>query len=121
MASPKLRAGITQEKWEQELHSARGPEGKIVSRKVKKSNYQSTPSGREFVTIWYTTAFQNGKSVNERVWTGLEEDGRWRVVGYDITPGSPDLRNIFMALLLFLVVIAVWFMELRPKREAPER
>jgi uncharacterized protein DUF4019 len=120
-ASPRLQAGATQQKWEEGLHAAREPEGKIISRKVKKSHYQSTPPGRESVMIWYETSFQNRESADERLWTRLDDDGRWRVTGYLITASSPDLRNRLMALLLFLVIIGVWFMELRPRREAPER
>jgi len=120
-ASEKLQAAIIQKTWEQLLHSDREPEGNITSRKVKNSTYQSTLPDNEDVVIWYETSFQKMQSAVERVWTRLDEDGQWRVTGYVITAGSPDLRSILMALLLFLVIISVWLMELKPKRDAAEQ
>lgn len=118
-ASPRLRASVTQKKWEQGLHSDREPEGKIISRKIKRSIYRSDPPDGKHVVIWYQTSFQNRKSAVERVWTRLDKDGQWRVTGYAITAGAPDLRSILMALLLLLIIISVWYMELKPKRGLP--
>jgi len=117
-ASNTLRAGTTMKQWEQILHSDREPEGGIISRKVKSSTYRSTPPDGKQVELWYETSFQNRKHAVERIWARLDKNGEWRVTGYAITAGEPDLWNILMALLLFLIVISAWYMELKPKRDA---
>jgi len=119
-ASNILKAGTNQKHWEQVLHSDREPEGKIISRKVKSSTYRSIPPDGKQVELWYETSFQNRKHAVERVWVRLDKNGEWRVMGYAITAGAPDLPNIAMALLLFLIVISVWYMELKPKYAVPQ-
>jgi len=120
-ASETFKSAVTQAKWEQMVRPVREPLGKILSRKVKSSALRPTPLDSKSVRIiWYDTSFQNGNYTIERVLTRLDKDGRWRVTGYVMTAGSPDLKSILMALLLLLVIIVVWYWELKPKRGALE-
>jgi len=86
-AAGYFKAAVSQEKWEQSLQAVRTPLGKIISRKVKTKNYQTTLPGApdgEYVIIQFQTSFQNKKSAIETVTPMLDKDGHWRVSGYFI-------------------------------------
>jgi len=120
-ASDVFKAGISRETWVQTLHSDREPEGRIISRKIAGRRFEPSPPDNRSVMIWYDTSFQNRQRAVERLWTRLDKDDQWRVTGYVITAASPDRRSMLMALLLMLIIIAVWFMELKLKRDAAEQ
>lgn len=86
-AAELFRNAITPEKWQQSLHAARDPLGKLLSRKVISANYTKTLPGApdgEYVVIRYESSFEHKQSAIETVTSMLERDGKWRVSGYFI-------------------------------------
>ena len=115
-AATRFKASVPQEKWVQLVQPVRDPLGKIISRKVYAKTGRSTLPGasdQKFIVVRFVSDFQNMNAADEVVTLRLTKDGQWRTTGYWITPGSPERRNIVMALLLVFVVSAVWFMELK--------
>jgi predicted SnoaL-like aldol condensation-catalyzing enzyme len=63
------------------------PLGKVISRKLKTTSYQTTLPGApdgQYVVIQFETSFQNKKSASEIVTPMVDKDGKWRVSGYYI-------------------------------------
>ncbi len=84
-AAEYFKNAVAQDQWEQSLQSVRTPLGKVISRKVKSSSYQTTLPGApdgQYVVIQFETSFQNKKSAIETVTPMFDKDGRWRVSGY---------------------------------------
>ena len=84
-ASTLFREQVTEEKWRASLASARGPFGKMVSRKLSSARYTTTLPGApdgEYVIIRYATSFENKKEGIETVTPVKDRDGAWRVSGY---------------------------------------
>jgi hypothetical protein len=69
------------------MKTVRGPLGKIVTRKLKGSQYMTSmpsfPDG-EYVVIQFETSFENKDTAVETVTPMLDKDGTWRVSGYYI-------------------------------------
>jgi hypothetical protein len=86
-AAELFRNAITSEKWQQSLHAARDPLGKLTSRKLVSATYTKTlpgvPDG-DYVVIRYESSFEHKQSAIETVTPMLERDGKWRVSGYFI-------------------------------------
>lgn len=84
-ASSLFREQVTEEKWRASLASARGPFGKMVSRKLSSARYTTTlpgaPDGK-YVIIRYATSFENKREGIETVTPTKDTDGAWRVSGY---------------------------------------
>jgi hypothetical protein len=82
-----FKNAITKEQWQQSMRSFRKPLGRLISRKVQSTAYQTSlpgaPDGK-YVVITFETAFENKKSAVETVTPMLEKDGTWRVSGYFI-------------------------------------
>jgi hypothetical protein len=115
-AATSFKTSVPQDKWVQLVQPIRDPLGKVISRKINARTYRSTLPGapdQEFIVIRFVSDFQNMTAADEVVRLSRSKDGQWRMTGYWINQGSPDRRNIVMALLLFFVIIAVWFMELK--------
>jgi hypothetical protein len=86
-AAQLFKNAITKEQWETQLQAARQPLGKLVSRKVKSTQYAESLPGApdgEYVGIQYETSFEKKKSAIETVTPMLDPDGDWRVSGYFI-------------------------------------
>lgn len=84
-AASFFQSKVTKEDWIRQVGAARGPFGKIVSRRLKSAQYTtslpSAPDG-QYVVIQYDTSFENKQSAQELIVTMLDKDGQWRVSGY---------------------------------------
>jgi hypothetical protein len=86
-ASALFRNAVKQDQWEQAMVSSRNPLGKLISRKVSKTSFQTSLPGApdgQYVVVQFETSFENKKSAVETVTPMLEKDGSWRVSGYYI-------------------------------------
>lgn len=86
-AAAYFRGALTKEKWEQTLEGVRPPFGKVLSRKVKHTQYATSLPGApdgEYVVIQFETSFANKSDAVETVTPMKDEDGKWRVSGYFI-------------------------------------
>jgi len=86
-AAEYVKALVSKEIWQNSIQGARGPLGKVVSRKLKSKHYTASvpgaPHGR-YVIIQYKTSFENKDSAIETVTPMLQKDGKWKVSGYYI-------------------------------------
>ncbi|HWR16592.1 MAG TPA: DUF4019 domain-containing protein [Terriglobales bacterium] len=86
-AASIFKNAITKEQWKKAVTTARGPLGKLVSRKLKSAQFTTelpgAPDGK-YVVIQYETSFENKKSAVETITPMLDKDGQWRVSGYFI-------------------------------------
>jgi hypothetical protein len=85
-AASMFKAAITKDDWMQKAKAARGPLGKVVSRKLKAAQYRTQlpglPDG-QYVIIQYETSFENKQSAVETIVPMLDKkDEQWRVSGY---------------------------------------
>ncbi len=84
-ASSLFQSKVTEEQWKTAARNARGPYGKVLSRKLKSARFERTlpyaPDG-EYVVIQYETSFENKKDGVETVTPMKEKDGVWKVSGY---------------------------------------
>jgi hypothetical protein len=86
-AASIFKLAITKEDWLQKVRAARGPLGKVISRKLKRAQYETSLPGApdgEYVVIQYDTSFENKRSAVETITPTLDKDGQWRVSGYFI-------------------------------------
>jgi len=86
-ASSQFKAAVDKPAWEKALRSARGPLGKLVSRKLVSRQLTHTLPGAPdgtYVVLSYQAQFENKKSAVETITPMLDSDGRWRVSGYFI-------------------------------------
>lgn len=84
-AAPLFKGAITRERWAEAARAARGPLGRLVSRKLSSARYAESlpgaPDGK-YVVIQYATRFDNKRSAVETVTPMLDPDGVWRVSGH---------------------------------------
>jgi hypothetical protein len=86
-SSEYFKQAVKQDQWEQAVQAARGPLGKLISRKIKSATYTSSLPGApdgQYVVIQFNTSFENKKSGIETVTPMIDKDGKWRVSGYYI-------------------------------------
>jgi hypothetical protein len=86
-AAPLFKQQVTAAQWESAVRSARGPLGKLQSRRLKSAQYERTLPGApdgEYVVVQFDTAFENKKAAIETVTPMKDKDGQWRVAGYFI-------------------------------------
>jgi hypothetical protein len=86
-ASAYFRGALTEKGWVDALNGARKPLGKLVSRKLAKSqNAQSLPGAPDgnYVVMQFDTSFENKKSAVETVTFMQEKDDEWKAAGYYI-------------------------------------
>jgi hypothetical protein len=86
-AAKLFKGAVTKDQWKQALAGARGPLGKLVSRKLKSRDYmEKVPGGPDgkYVVIQYDTVFEKKASAVETVTPMADPDGVWRVSGYYI-------------------------------------
>jgi len=77
---------VARDMWKDALGAARGPLGKLVSRRLKSAESRTSPPGApdgKYVIIQYDTSFEK-KSIVETVTPMQEADGSWKVSGYFI-------------------------------------
>jgi Protein of unknown function (DUF4019) len=86
-AAALFKQAVTKDQWKAAVAAARGPLGKLVSRKVKSREYKEqlpgAPDGK-YVVIQYDAVFENKASAVETVTPMVDPDGEWRVSGYFI-------------------------------------
>jgi hypothetical protein len=115
-AAARFKAAVTQDQWVQTVQPVREQLGTIISRKISTKTVRPAVSdawGRKSIVIRFLTDFPNLHGADEVVTLVLAKDGQWKTTEYWINPGSPDRQNIIMALVLFLTVIALLFMEMK--------
>lgn len=86
-ASAMFKAAVTKDDWVQKIRAARGPLGKVESRKLQSAQYTKSLPGApdgEYVVMQYETSFENKKAAVETIVPMLDKDGQWRVSGYFI-------------------------------------
>ena len=86
-AAKLFKDAVTKEQWKKALEAARGPLGKLVSRKLKSRDYaERLPGGPDgkYVVIQYDSALEKKAAAVETVTPMLDPDGAWRVSGYFI-------------------------------------
>jgi hypothetical protein len=86
-ASALFRKQVTAEQWGQAARAARGPLGRLVSRKLASTQFSKTlPGARdgEYVVLQFTSAFEEKREAAETVVMLKEEDGSWKTAGYFI-------------------------------------
>ena len=86
-AAKLFKEAVTKDQWKQALAGARGPLGKLVSRKLKSRDYtEKVPGGPDgkYVVIQYDTVFEKKALAVETVTPMADPDGVWRVSGYYI-------------------------------------
>ena len=88
-AASIFKLAVTKEDWLQKARAARNPLGKVISRKLKGTQYKTSLPGapdREYVVIQYDTSFENKRSASavETITPTLDKDAQWRVSGYFI-------------------------------------
>jgi len=84
-ASTMFKTAVTKDDWVQKVRAARGPLGKVVSRKLQSAGYTTSLPGApdgQYVVIKYDTSFENKQSAVETIVPMLDKDGQWRVSGY---------------------------------------
>ena len=84
-AAELFRRQLTSEQWESAVRSAREPLGRVVSRRLERSeeshSLPGAPDG-DYVVLQYDTSFEKKKSAVETVTAMKEKNGEWRVAGY---------------------------------------
>ena len=85
--APYFQNNVTQSQWQSTVQGVREPLGKVLSREVASTQYETslpgTPDG-EYVVIQYNTSFENRQLAVETVTPMLTTDGVWQVAGYYI-------------------------------------
>jgi hypothetical protein len=86
-AATVFRDTVDRGMWADALGGARGPLGRLLSRRVKsvesKTSLPGAPDGK-YVIIQYDTTFEHKKAAVETVTPMQEENGTWKVTGYFI-------------------------------------
>lgn len=84
-AATLFRRAVSEERWADSLAAARGPLGRVVSRRLTaaKSATQlpGAPDG-EYVVFQFDTVFEHKRASVETVTPMRDADGHWRVSGY---------------------------------------
>jgi uncharacterized protein DUF4019 len=86
-ASSYFQGAATEKNWTDALTGTRKPLGKLISRKlVKTQSATSLPGAPDgnYVVIQFDTSFSNKKRAVETVTFMREKDGTWRAAGYYI-------------------------------------
>ena len=80
-----MREKIFLEVWSRQIQVMRDKVGRLVSREQDKASIsdwaEGAPEGT-YLTLTYGSSFEKNNAVTETINLMLEEDGRWRVVGY---------------------------------------
>jgi serine/threonine protein kinase len=82
-ASEGFHAMVTQDEWVEKGDSIRKPLGKLLSRKVEKTELEGS-----FIVAKFDSSFEALKAASETATFVLETNGQWRAVAYLIAPRS---------------------------------
>lgn len=80
-----FKSGVPRQNWQEMMSLLRTPLGKTISRELIFQEYTTSIPGApdgEYVVIHYKTSFENNTSAKETIRSRLDNDNRWRVVGY---------------------------------------
>jgi hypothetical protein len=86
-AAALFKSAVTEEQWVSAAGAARGPLGKLISRKEKSATFATSLPGApdgQYVVIQYDSVFEHKRTAVETITPMLEKDGSWRVSGYFI-------------------------------------
>lgn len=86
-AATYFQNAVTEQNWETSLTGVRTPLGRLVRRRLIKSQEANSLPGApdgQYLVMQFATAFENKKSAVETVTFMLEKDGKWRAAGYFI-------------------------------------
>lgn len=86
-AAELFKNSVSKDQWIGKANAARGPLGKMISRKLKSAAYKTTLPGApdgQYVVIQYDASFEHKQSAVETVIPMMDKDGQWRVSGYFI-------------------------------------
>jgi len=86
-AASLFQKQVTASQWKTAVENARGPLGKVVSRRLRRAEYRKTLPGApdgDYVVLQYETSFEKKQSAIETVTPMKDGDGVWRVSGYYI-------------------------------------
>jgi hypothetical protein len=84
-SSTLMRERIFLEVWSRQIPLMRARVGQLKNRKQESASISDQAEGApegSYMTLSYESSFENNSSVMETVNLVLEEDGRWRVIGY---------------------------------------
>jgi len=90
-ASKAFKAAVSRTAWIKQVTAARRPLGKLISRKLTKSNLVKDPPKSppgDYAGLQYQSSFQNLKSAVETIVPMQDKDGKWRVTGYIVKKAS---------------------------------
>jgi Protein of unknown function (DUF4019) len=86
-AARLFKGSVTKPHWKEAIGGARGPIGRLVSRKLKSREYTErlpgAPDGK-YVVVQFDTVFEKKAAAVETITPMLDPDGTWRVSGYFI-------------------------------------
>ena len=86
-AASVFKTAVKKDDWSRAVTGARGPLGKVVSRKLKSRKYTEklpgAPDGN-YVVMQFDSSFANKKNAVETVTFMQEKDGKWKAAGYYI-------------------------------------
>jgi Protein of unknown function (DUF4019) len=86
-AAELFKNAVSKEQWTEKIKVARGPFGKLNSRKLKSAAYKTSLPGApdgQYVVIQYDSSFEHKQSAVETITPMMDKDGQWRVSGYFI-------------------------------------
>jgi opacity protein-like surface antigen len=86
-ASSYFQGAVTEKNWTDALTGARRPLGKLLARKLAKTQSATSLPGApdgNYLVMQFDTSFENKKSAVELVTFVREKDGNWRAAGYYI-------------------------------------
>jgi serine/threonine protein kinase/tetratricopeptide (TPR) repeat protein len=84
-AARRFQNAISKEEWIERSQSARGLQGKVLSRKVRSARQRLVR-----FTVKFDTAFAGLKAAVETVTFARDHDGQWRAIGYRILPAYAE-------------------------------
>ncbi|NML46686.1 DUF4019 domain-containing protein [Ramlibacter sp. G-1-2-2] len=85
-----FRSSVPLGTWMDKVPPVRQPLGPLVEREPVEAIYKTSLPGRpdgQYVTVRFLSKFQKG-TLQEIVATVREQDGRWRVTGYQPSPAN---------------------------------
>jgi uncharacterized protein DUF4019 len=86
-ASSYFQGAVSEKNWTDALTGARRPLGKLLARKLAKTQSATSLPGApdgNYLVMQFDTSFENKKSAVELVTFVREKDGSWRAAGYYI-------------------------------------
>ncbi len=93
-AAEVFKLGVKENDWVVDLDSIRSKLGKTVIRELKTARFSTTVRGApltgEYVTMSYLTKFAFAPLATETLIVSKEQDGEWRIAGYNIVKAPAE-------------------------------